>query len=147
MIETRKSISRPLIAHLEAAVLRHAPLGDVEFGHDLDARDHLLRGHAADGERLDAVRAGRVLRGLRQNAIERLHALAVARQHRSDVAWQREAGLERLAQRRIGPGQEALAPRIAGDEQQPAGLLHDGQAFPLKRERIGQRLEIRRQGI
>src|SRR5690606_1345014 len=29
--------------HLEAAVLRDAAFGDVEFGHDLDARDGLLR--------------------------------------------------------------------------------------------------------
>ena len=39
MIETRKSIVLPGIAQLEAAVLRHALLGDVELGHHLDARD------------------------------------------------------------------------------------------------------------
>ena len=39
MIETRKSIDLPAHAHLEAAVLGDAPLGDVEFAHDLDARD------------------------------------------------------------------------------------------------------------
>ena len=42
MIETRKSIARPRSQRLEAAVLRHAPLGDVELGQHLDARDRLL---------------------------------------------------------------------------------------------------------
>ena len=59
MIETRKSTVRPLIAQLEAAVLRDALLGDVQLGHDLDARDdrrvellvdrlHRLVQHAVD---------------------------------------------------------------------------------------------------
>ena len=39
MIDTRKSIVLPRHAQLEAAVLRHALLGDVELRHDLDARD------------------------------------------------------------------------------------------------------------
>ena len=39
MIETRKSMVLPGTLQLEAAVLRHALLGDVELGHDLDARD------------------------------------------------------------------------------------------------------------
>jgi hypothetical protein len=39
MIETRKSMVLPRTLQLEAAVLRHALLGDVEFGHHLDARD------------------------------------------------------------------------------------------------------------
>ena len=42
MIETRKSIVRPLQAQLEAAVLRDALLGDVELRHDLDAADDRL---------------------------------------------------------------------------------------------------------
>ena len=37
--ETRKSISLPLAElELDAAVLRQAALGDVELGHDLEAR-------------------------------------------------------------------------------------------------------------
>ena len=39
MIETRKSIVLPGMPQLEAAVLRHALLGDVELRHDLDARN------------------------------------------------------------------------------------------------------------
>ena len=39
MIETRKSMLLPPIRTFEAAVLRHALLGDVELRHDLDARD------------------------------------------------------------------------------------------------------------
>ena len=39
MIETRKSMVFARQAELEAAVLRHALLGDVELRHDLDARD------------------------------------------------------------------------------------------------------------
>ena len=37
MMETRKSTARPVLGGLEAAVLRHAPLGDVELGQHLDA--------------------------------------------------------------------------------------------------------------
>ena len=32
----------PFVAHAKASVLRHTPLGDVEFRHDLDARDERL---------------------------------------------------------------------------------------------------------
>ena len=39
MIETRKSIVRPAHAQAEAAVLRHALLGDVELRHDLEPAD------------------------------------------------------------------------------------------------------------
>ena len=39
MIDTRKSMVLPGHAQLEAAVLRHALLGDVELRHHLDARD------------------------------------------------------------------------------------------------------------
>ena len=36
-------VDRPVVDRdLEAAVLRHAPLGDIELRHHLDARDHLL---------------------------------------------------------------------------------------------------------
>jgi hypothetical protein len=38
-----------LVAHAEAAVLRHAALGDVEFAHDLDARQDGLVVLAGDG--------------------------------------------------------------------------------------------------
>ncbi len=42
MMETRKSIGPALQRDLEPAVLRHAPLRDVEFAHYLEARDDLL---------------------------------------------------------------------------------------------------------
>ena len=35
---TRKSTGMPAHVQADAAVLRHAALGDVEVGHDLDAR-------------------------------------------------------------------------------------------------------------
>ena len=39
MTETRTSTSRSAICELDAAVLRQALLGDVQLGHDLQARD------------------------------------------------------------------------------------------------------------
>ena len=51
MTDTRMSTSAPLDANLDAPVLRHAFLGDVEVGKNLDARDNRgletldLRGH------------------------------------------------------------------------------------------------------
>ena len=60
MIDTRTSISRPLDAHLDAAVLRQALLGDVQAGHDLDA---------ADDGRLEAVDLRRQGLGL-QHAVD-----------------------------------------------------------------------------
>jgi hypothetical protein len=41
MMDTRKSMARPGL-HLEAPVLGHAPLGDVELGQHLEARHGLL---------------------------------------------------------------------------------------------------------
>ena len=38
MVETRTSTARPAMRRRDAAVLRQALLGDVELGHDLDAR-------------------------------------------------------------------------------------------------------------
>ena len=51
----------PLVAHPEAAVLGHAPLGDVEVAHHLDARQDGLvpvlgdRGHGVVQDAIDAV--------------------------------------------------------------------------------------------
>ena len=39
-VTMRMSIGWPSIVSDDAAVLRHAALGDVEVGHDLHARDH-----------------------------------------------------------------------------------------------------------
>ena len=38
-METRKSMRRRFVADAETAVLRDAALGDIEFAHDLDARN------------------------------------------------------------------------------------------------------------
>ena len=57
-METRKSMERPLIAHAETSVLRHAALGDVQLAHDLDTRD--------DG---GVVLLGDGLHGLLQHAV------------------------------------------------------------------------------
>ena len=57
MIETRKSIVRPLHAQPEASVLRHALLGDVQLGHHLDPADD--RVVVALVERLDRRVAAR----------------------------------------------------------------------------------------
>ena len=43
-------MAAPVDGDLEAPVLGHAPLGDVELRHDLDARDHLL-GYFIAGDR------------------------------------------------------------------------------------------------
>ena len=42
MIETRKSIGRPFDGGLEPSVLRHAAFGNVQLGHDFQARNDLL---------------------------------------------------------------------------------------------------------
>jgi len=88
----------PLVADAEAPVLRHAPLGDVEFGHDLDARDDLFGqlaalqaadrhqhavdavadGHAA-GQRFEVDVAGTGLEGIVQRRVHQPH-------HRTGVA-------------------------------------------------------------
>ena len=52
-------MERAVVAHAEAAVLRHAALGDVELAHDLDARD--------DG---GVVFLGDGLHGLLQHAVD-----------------------------------------------------------------------------
>ena len=75
-------------ARLEAPVLRHAPLGDVQLRHDLDARDHLL------GE-LDA--AHRL--GAGEDAVDPvLDRQAGAGRFEMDVA---RAGLQRIIDRRV----------------------------------------------
>ena len=47
-VETRRSTASPFTAHARAAVLRPEPVGDVEPGHDLDARDERKPGVPRD---------------------------------------------------------------------------------------------------
>ena len=93
----------PVVAHAEAAVLRHAPLGDVEFGHDLDTRDdggvmllrdrfHRLLQHAVDAvldddrivASLDVDVAGTPLQGGEDGGVDQAD-------DRTDVALRRSA--------------------------------------------------------
>ena len=86
--------------HLEAAVLGHAPLGDVELGHHLDARDHLL-GHLQARERVPTM--------LSTPSSRYLMTSCVAVRLQVDVAG---AGLERVVQGRVHqPHDRALRPR------------------------------------
>ena len=85
MIETRTSISRLLDAHLDAAVLRQALLGDVEPGHDLDA---------ADDGRLEAVDLRRQRLRLQQAVDAVADAQAVFFRLDVDVAGPLVGGLD-----------------------------------------------------
>ena len=87
-VETRRSTSRPEDLDLDAAVLRQAALGDVELGHQLQARDDgglqfarrrfLVEEHAihaeADAEflleRLDVDVAGALLDGVGDHGVD-----------------------------------------------------------------------------
>ena len=67
-------MARPLYFHAEAAVLGHAPLGNIEFAHDLDTRNHgrvVLFADGRHGLRQHAVNAElddhRVVAGLNVN--------------------------------------------------------------------------------
>ena len=55
-VTTRTSTRRPSTVSDDAAVLRHAALGDVEVGHDLDARDDAGDHPARDRRRRRAAR-------------------------------------------------------------------------------------------
>ncbi len=87
---TRRSTGLPVDQQLDAAVLRHAPLGDVQVGHDLDAagdghgdvlgrREHLVQ-HAVDAvphvvlifEGLEVDVRGLVADGLEQHRVDQL---------------------------------------------------------------------------
>ena len=50
MIETRISTSRPATHHADAAILGQALFGDVETGHDLDARNQRFLDDLGGGE-------------------------------------------------------------------------------------------------
>ena len=49
MVLTRRSIGRLSIMHVDAAVLRQAALGDIQAGHDLDARRRRRRASGTAG--------------------------------------------------------------------------------------------------
>ncbi len=69
----------------EAAVLRHAALGDVEFRHDLDARDDLLR-HRHAAHRGD----------VHQDAVDAVaHGEPVRRSTPGECRWRRRAAHRR----------------------------------------------------
>ena len=106
MIETRKSIVRPLHAQPEAPVLRHPLLGDVELRHHLEAADdrvvvplveRLERGveHAVDpvlGEdlavlRLDVDVGGAAVDGAEDERVDEAHDRALARAAASPRPW------------------------------------------------------------
>ncbi len=109
----------------EAPVLRHAALGNVELGHDFDARDHLFgvfgSGHAANAGQhtVDAVLdeqagpygfdvnvAGAGLEGVVQRGVDETH-------HRAGVlgdAAQRDVFAPTVARRDLWPGHGIQGP-------------------------------------
>ena len=91
MMETRKSIRRRFVADAETAVLRDAALGDIEFAHDLDARNdggvpvlrdgrHGVVEHAVDAvldgdflvARFDVDIAGAAFEGVEDGGVDQL---------------------------------------------------------------------------
>ena len=87
MVETRTSTARPAILQADAAVLGQALLGDIELGHDLDARDDQRR-HGALG-----------LQHLAQHAVDaEAHDQAVLERLDMDV---RGVFLHRLGEHRV----------------------------------------------
>ena len=96
-METRRSTSRPSDLDLDAAVLRQAALGDIQLGHQLQARDDgglqlarrrfLVEEHAVDAvadaefllERLDVDVAGALLDGLRDHGVHQADDRRLAR--------------------------------------------------------------------
>ena len=70
-VTTRRSMWRPSTVRPDAAVLGQAPLGDVQLGHDLHARDH--SGGHAPRDRSDVLQDA-------VNAHPHAHLVAVGRQ-------------------------------------------------------------------
>ncbi len=135
---TRKSMARVFdSSHLDAAVLRHAALGDVEARHDLEARDDLagqlhrrlgdFLQHAVDAQAhaehlfvgLEVDVRGAAADGIEHDLVDEAHDRARLRRRRG------ETSAPRCPRRRRRPRARRDRPLIVAEAgHRGVGLLH-----------------------
>ena len=172
-METRRSTSRPSDLDLDAAVLRQAALGDIQLGHQLEARDDgglqfarrrfLVEEHAihaeADAEflleRLDVNVAGALLDGLGDHGVHQADDGRLAR-HVAQV-FEVGAGLlvvalagkvrcSRLAVVAVDGVEDFLLGGERGADLQAGEGAHGGDGLEIQRIGHREREDVVRQG-